>query len=245
MSVSRRKFFSYGVATLGGLTMVCSASLLAAVMHQRDMATPSASPKTLFESVVPSDEGISYPVVDWDSWADTNPDVVAWMSIPGTDVSLPVAQGFESDPTYYLSHDVNGDWNVYGCPYLDWESARACDPHNSVVMGHHTDDGIMFAPLENYSNHGWAASHPNILWQTPATKQALQVAFVQVVDADVSRKRFEFADSRDYLNWVEEQRVNAVVDLGVTPTTCLYTFCTCSYTTYASERTLVFAFGKE
>ena len=59
------------------------------------------------------------PTVDWEFWLSVNPDIVAWVSVPGTDIDYPVVQASADDPTFYLDHDVYRCWNPYGCPYLD------------------------------------------------------------------------------------------------------------------------------
>lgn len=59
-----------------------------------------------------------FPEVDWEYWKSVNPDVIAWVTVPGTNIDSPIVQAHSSDPEYYLHHDVYGKYNVYGCPYL-------------------------------------------------------------------------------------------------------------------------------
>ena len=51
-------------------------------------------------------EGVDGSTIDWDYWTHVNPDVVAWIEVPGTAISQPVVQASRDDPTYYLTHDV-------------------------------------------------------------------------------------------------------------------------------------------
>ena len=47
-----------------------------------------------------------------------NPDVTGWLTIPGTNIDLPIMQADDND--YYLSHDLYGEPDPYGLPYIDY-----------------------------------------------------------------------------------------------------------------------------
>ena len=49
---------------------------------------------------------------DWDALRQQNPDIVAWVYVPGCDISFPVVQG--SDNSYYLSHTTDKQESIYG-----------------------------------------------------------------------------------------------------------------------------------
>lgn len=97
------------------------------------------------------------PTVDWEFWLSVNPDIVAWVSVPGTEIDYPVVQASADDPTFYLDHDVYRGWNPYGCPYLDAGCAgRGIDSPLALMFGHHMNDGSMFSAFANYSDRGFA-----------------------------------------------------------------------------------------
>ena len=56
------------------------------------------------------------PTVDWEFWLSVNPDIVAWVSVPGTDIDYPVVQASADDPTFYLDHDVYRGWKPTDAP---------------------------------------------------------------------------------------------------------------------------------
>ena len=65
----------------------------------------------------PSDGGAETPLL---------PDgAVAWLRVNGTNIDYPVAQAHESDPFFYLSHDIWGNSSGSGCPFLDWRCSNA------------------------------------------------------------------------------------------------------------------------
>lgn len=194
---------------------------------------------------VEQEEKDPFPVVDWDYWQDRNSDVIGWVTVPGTVIDLPICQAPSSDPTYYLSHDVYGKWNFYGCPYLDAECAeKGLDSPLAMVFGHHMSNGSMFAAMASYSDKAFAQEHSEILLQTPEEKKRLYVAAADVVDTYNEFKRLGFGDRRDFLAWWEETREGSdmVLDPNATDPESVYAFVTCSYGLWNDhERTIVYA----
>lgn len=189
-----------------------------------------------------SDDG--FPAVDWAYWLDANPDVVAWVTVPGTGIDSPVVQAGADDPTFYLDHDVHRDWNPYGCPYLDAGCAElGVDSPLALMFAHHMDDGSMFSAFAGYSDAAFAQSHGEVLLQTPEKKTRLRVVAVDVVDANAEGKRLDFADGDELDAWLGGLLASADVVLdGDARAGSVKAFCTCSYGRWSGhERTVVYA----
>lgn len=77
-----------------------------------------------------------------------NPDVFAWLDVPGTNVSLPLCQR-AGDDAYYLTHAASGAEAPFGAAYV--ESANSADMGDplTVAYGHTTRGGpqAMFTQL--------------------------------------------------------------------------------------------------
>ena len=41
-----------------------------------------------------------FPEVDWEYWKSVNPDVIAWVTVPGTNIDSPIVQAHSDDPEY-------------------------------------------------------------------------------------------------------------------------------------------------
>lgn len=182
----------------------------------------------------------SFPPVDWDHWLGINPDILGWVSIPGTSVSYPVVLPPALQPTFYLDHDVYGEFNRYGSIYLDDECREdgLFGGKNTVILGHHMSNGAMFAALANYVDEGYLEQHPVILLQTPHRKAALHVIAVDVIPGDEAVKRTTFVNDADFERWWKATVANTPAPPHV------WTFCTCSYFFQDDERTLVYAVEK-
>ena len=184
------------------------------------------------------------PTVDWEYWLSVNPDIVAWVSVAGTEIDYPVVQARSDDPTFYLDHDVYREWNPYGCPYLDAACAgQGIDSPLALMFAHHMNDGSMFSAFASYSDAGFAVEHDEILLQTPEGNERLRVVAADVVDSNAEYKRLDFATGEELSSWLDELLGGADVALvDDARTDSIKAFCTCSYGRWnGHERTIVYA----
>ena len=138
-----------------------------------------------------------FPEVDWDYWRSVNPDVIGWVTVPGTNIDSPIVQAHSDDPEYYLHHDVYGKYNVYGCPYLDAGcEAEGFKSYNSVVFGHHMNDQTVFSAFSKYTDADFAKSNNKVLLQMPGEKHVLNVKLAEIINAGTDKsKRTSFTDA--------------------------------------------------
>ena len=77
---------------------------------------PTAAPAAGEEESAPAP---TPPPRDFTDLLARNPDVVGWIAIDGTPVDFPVTQ--TTDNTYYLSHDLDRQYDPEGIPFADYE----------------------------------------------------------------------------------------------------------------------------
>ncbi|MCI9629242.1 MAG: class B sortase [Eggerthellaceae bacterium] len=228
-------------------TVVCMAIALtvaiglgAGFINLQSNATPNPAPGQ--QNTIDSD---GFPEVDWEYWQDINPDVVGWITIPDTNINYPIMQAFESDPEYYLKHDIYKNWNPWGVPFLDVQckDRGLFSSFNAVVYGHNMLDGSMFEHLVNYSDSNFAEAHRDIYLQTPTTKKIYRVYTADVVRGTDPIKRCNFDDVADYRSWrdlrFEDSQMKLSNDASHVSRTI--TLCTCSHNYWKNERTIVYA----
>lgn len=237
MSRKVKARIAFGIAGMIAAALIVFALAMSYFHEKADVSPSPESP-----AVQVTDDG--FPVVDWEYWQGVNPDVIGWVTVPGTVIDHPIVQAPADDPDYYLHHDVYRDYNVYGVPYLDADCADTglLSSRNAVVFGHHMNDGSMFAAFADYSDPDFANDHAEILVQTPDGKQVYSVRLVEIVNGAELAKRTDFKDEADYRAWYDNQLSGAevVIDNITQPETAI-TFCTCSYNYSSNERTLVVA----
>lgn len=176
--------------------------------------------------------------IDWDTLPAS---VVACVRVPGTTVGYPIVRGEPESPDLYLTHDVGGERSAWGAPYINAGCAQGADSPLVIVYGHHMSDGTMFAPLAQYSSHGFAEGHRTI--QIFAREKAieLEVFAAGVVDASSEGKRTDFAGAAEldaYLGGKLSQCEVVLKDPA--DVAQAWAFVTCSYQT-SNSRTVVYA----
>lgn len=86
-----------------------------------------------------------------------NPDVIAWIDIPGLSISYPVVQG--TDNAYYLHHLFTGEYNSSGSIFTDCHNRPDFTDQNTILYGHNMKNGSMFGTLSHYQDQAlWEAS---------------------------------------------------------------------------------------
>ncbi len=107
----------------------------------------------IVEEVQVPDANTNYPEGMLAKYAQlyaANDDLSGWISIPGFEINLPIAQG--SNNSYYLKKDIYGKYTRYGVPFFDYRMTDLQNLHrNTVVYGHNMrHDDLIFGMLENY-----------------------------------------------------------------------------------------------
>ena len=84
-------------------------------------------------------------------------DMVAWITIDGTNIDYPVMQG--DDNVKYLNTDPFGRYSLSGSIFLDSRNSPDFSDDYSLVYGHHMEYGRMFGALDDFFNSSYLNSH--------------------------------------------------------------------------------------
>lgn len=238
------------IATVMACVLLLAAVGLGALLYLWGQGSETLpSPGLSEDEQVTDDDG--FPEVDWDYWLSVNPDIVGWITVPGTTIDNPIVQAHSDDPDYYLHHDIYRNYNPAGTIYLDAECEEdGLSSENAVIMGHHfgynnpTDYDYEVCPfgyIARYIEEDFATEHATVLIQTPDSKMVYNVRFAQIVNGAEATKRTSFTDEEDYRTWYDEARADAVMVLDAdTEPEQTISLVSCSYNIWVSnERTVV------
>ena len=97
--------------------------------------------------------GIEIPEkeIDFEQLHIDNPDIYAWIYVPGTLVDYPVLQ-HPTDNSFYLEHNIDGSAGYPGCIYTELYNKKDFSDRNTLMYGHNMANGTMFATLHYYEN---------------------------------------------------------------------------------------------
>lgn len=135
--------------------------------------------------------------VNFISLKQENPDIYAWLSIPGTNINEPILQHL-TDDFYYLDHDRYGNANGYGAVFTQHMNKTDFSDPVTVAYGHVSHDkDLMFRELHNFEDPAFFKEHKDIYVYTPG-----HILTYEIVSA------YEY-DNRHILNSVDMSDLSA------------------------------------
>lgn len=197
---------------LSGCTAVGSSSIT------EPAPTPTPSPAATAESALHE---------------SANPDTVAWLTIPGTNIDGPVQQGPDND--YYLRRDSDGNEDYHGCYFADADAivSLANLSRNVVIYGHTFTDGWEggFEQLDKFLDADWAQKHTEIQLEIDGTTLSYEVCSVGICNVqETSLPIYCNLDDEVFAYLIEDANVrNQISGLEALSTTDqLLTLATCT-----------------
>lgn len=141
-----------------------------------------------------------FPVVDFQSLQRINPDVVAWIYIPGTHVNYPVVQGSDND--YYLNHLFNGNSNSAGAIFMDYRNQSDFSDSHTIIYGHQMNNKTMFNDLRKFDDQSFYDSHTVGYLLTPNQTYLLQFFSGYVSSVDTNAWQLNFNEQNTFSSWL-------------------------------------------
>lgn len=193
----------------------------------------SSSPETSpAPSLDPEPVSPLVPQVDFTSLRAVNPEIMAWLTIDGTNIDYPVAR--HSDNDYYLHHLFNGEWNSSGCLFMDCSNQADVSDQHTIIYGHHMDNGSMFQNLMYYKDQSFYDEHPTARLFTPDGAYTVEFFTGYVTGVDEDAWQLDFALSEEFPEWLGNAKEKSLFESAATPTAGdrIVTLSTCSYEFY-------------
>ena len=141
--------------------------------QETDPATEPASETGSDEPASSSGSSAERPhhndsLLDFTNLKAINPDIYAWITIPGTVVDYPILQS-PTDDSFYLTHSHDGSYFIGGSLFSEHEfnSTDFNDPV-TLIYGHYMRSGKLFGSLQStYSYQSSFNEHQDIIIYLP------------------------------------------------------------------------------
>lgn len=141
--------------------------------------------------------------IDFKAVQEQNPDVCAWIQIPGIEViDYPILQSSaEADDNFYLDHDINGNSKRAGSIYIQKLNNKDFTDPATLIYGHNMLNGTMFGQLKKFRNKEFFNENREIYIYMPGhiLKYEIISAFVyddrhilNSFNFDIEEERLEF-----------------------------------------------------
>lgn len=147
--------------------------------------------------------------VDFEQLKAQNPDIYAWITIPGTGIDYPVLQKRDAkDPydNYYLDHQVDLSEGFPGVIYSQPVNRRDFTDSVTVLYGHNLKKGGMFSDLHDFADKDFFAENSQVIVYTP--EEILTYEIFAAVDFSDALLPYEY----DFTESAEVQRHLADVE---------------------------------
>ena len=167
----------------------------------------------------------------------TNQDFVGYLSAEGVGLNLPVVQ--TTDDEKYLSKNFYGQSTKYGCPFVTHFNNIETLDTNTVIFGHHMNDGTVFGALDKYKTIDGFKKAPVITFNTLYQDYKWKVIAAFITNAYeeddngfVFRYYFTSLSTEErYAAYLNELMQRSLYDTGVDvlPSDKILTLSTCSH----------------
>ncbi len=167
----------------------------------------------------------------------TNQDFVGYLSAEGVGLNLPVVQ--TTDDEKYLSKNFYGQSTKYGCPFVTHFNNIETLDTNTVIFGHHMNDGTVFGALDKYKTIDGFKKAPVITFNTLYQDYKWKVIAAFITNAYeeddngfIFRYYFTSLSTEErYAAYLNELMQRSLYDTGVDvlPSDKILTLSTCSH----------------
>ena len=194
-----------------------------------ETAAPTAAPASLSEEEeAEEEEQIDWPEVDFDALLEINSDIVGWIYVEDTEINYPITES--TDNVYYAYHMWNKVYDGFGCIFMDFRNSRDFSDPNSVIYGHHMQNGTMFHNLHGYKEQEFYENHKTAYLLTPEKNYRFVIFAAYVANPNSDAWKIDFS-REEFEPWYRKAVENSCIETGIVPTPedRIVTLSTCSY----------------
>lgn len=225
-----------GVGAAGGFYLYSSSQKAKAAAEEAKKADPEKTQKRYEElteqvTVEIDSNDPMYRKIDFSAAQAVNPDVYAWIWIPGTNIDYPILQSETEADEYYLNHTIEKLEGLPGTIYTEKYNAKDFSDPVTVVYGHNMKNGSMFADLHKFEDQEFFNNNPYVYIYLPDKTYKYRIFAAVGFDDRYLMGNYNFSDPEDFQKYLDELR-NSIsghvnMDVPVTQETGIMTLSTC------------------
>ncbi len=156
--------------------------------------------------------------VDFKQMKNINKELYAWIYVPGTQIDNPIAQS-ESDDSYYISHDIYGNYSMYGTIFTEKCNSKDFYDPNTLIYGHEMLNGSMFQNLYKFEDKAYFNSNPYFYIFTGNRVLTYEIVSSLSFNNSHIMYSYDFSNKNDYQKYIDTvtdpKQSNANVRPGV------------------------------
>ena len=157
-----------------------------------------------------SDEQKYY--IDWVSLREKNPDILAWIIVPGTVINYPIVQ--TTDNKVYLNTSFEGTKNACGTIFMNTYNRSDFSDLNTIIYGHNMRNGSMFATINQYKSEEFYKQHDEVWILTPYWERKYHIISAHEATDGTETYAIEFDKNGGYAAHIASQVTQSLYDTG-------------------------------
>lgn len=163
---------------------------------------------------------------DWDALKAVNPDIIAWITVPGTGIDCPVLKC--PSENYYLNHDYTGAYNEVGAVFIQPDVSEDFSDQHTIIYAHNISQ--MFGTLHRYEDADFFYTYTKVYIYQPA--RTIQADIYSTYDCfDTTETYIRSFETED--KWISWQKMTAensyhIGNLEIDAENRIITLSTCS-----------------
>lgn len=150
-------------------------------------------------------------VIDFTALQERNPDVYAWIEVPGTNVDYPILQ-HETDNSYYLTHTIDHEKTIAAAIYTENYNSKSFDDLHTVIYGHNMKNRTMFRTLHNYEDYDFFQENRDVIIYLPDETRYYEVFAAYTYDNRHLLFSFDWSNSDSFQDYIDE--IMSIKDFG-------------------------------
>ena len=162
--------YTLAMIVFAAIFLISGGLLVKRLLDDRKTESEFADLQSMIDTAAtqaPAGENVNPNGARFAALRDKNSDFIGWISIDGTNLDFPVMYA-PDNKDFYLRHDFNKAYSVYGVPYLDEQTTLGANAEsdNLIIYGHNMKTGTIFGCLTEYRRADYYQEHPFIEFDT-------------------------------------------------------------------------------
>ena len=139
--------------------------------------------------------------INWKKLHKINPDIIAWIEVPGTKIDYPVLQCHTWNE--YLHKDYRGKDNYLGSIFIQPSTHKDFNTFHTVVFGHNMRNQSMFSNLHRYEKRKFFKKHQKVFIYLPNQEIHSKIYSTYNTYDKSNTYPTEFNSEKEKIRWIE------------------------------------------
>lgn len=132
-----------------------------------------------------------------------NPDIFAWLYVPGTKIDMPILQSPVSDE-YYKTHTADGKEGDYGALYTEMPNMMNMCDFNTIIHGNDLAEEAPFNSLHRFEEPDFFTAHEEFYIYLPDNVLTYEVVAAYYDEGSDILRRYDYTTYEGCANYLKQ-----------------------------------------